>query len=720
MLSKTTKLLSVSLRLSKLAQFPALAPLSTGLLSINNFNQGFPTIKSFCTANTKLYSTKEDSDASASEQEEESSIKKETENTSQPNSLENFNISQKTKERLRANGINSLFPIQATTYDAILEGKDIIARDATGSGKTLSYVLPICEKFRADGLFKGKYSQAPLALVVLPTRELALQVTNVFNSVKHNEEDFRVLTVYGGADARPQIESARRGIEILVGTPGRLIDLIERGAIDLSKLKSIVLDEADHMLDMGFQEDIEKIYQKIEEQVGEKIQTMLHSATMPSWVHDVAKKYLRDDIIKVDLLKDKQVKMPKTVSHYAINCPYSKRNDTLADIVLCYGGQHARTIIFTETKKEANDILIEANIRQECQVLHGGIPQEQREVTFRAFREGKFKCLIATNVAARGLDIPEVDLIIQLDPPGDVDTYIHRAGRTARAGKSGVCVTLYSTKTIENLEQIERKAKFKFQKVGVPQPEDIIKASSRDIATSIKNVSHDVTSLFMEISQELIQELGAEEALSRALALVTGTTEKFKQRSLLSSNEGFVTYELNAEDELHDFRSVLTLIRDIFPPHLTNSIKDIKRFKNLKGAVFDLPEQHEEEFTRFMENVEEGFEFKKAEALPELEDYQKNRDTFSSNRGGSRNFGDRGGSRSFGERGGSRNFGDRGGRSDRFDTSERTQLRDSDDMQVFISSLGHDSTEQDIENFFTKSRLRVKRVKVLRGKFIIR
>lgn len=153
---------------------------------------------------------------------------------------------------------------------------------------------------------------------------------------------------------------------------------------------------------------------------------------------------MRTDYKKVDLVKD--YKTPTTVRHLAINCPYFSRNGAIGDIVLCYGGNHCRTIIFTETKKEANEIMLEANIKQECQVLHGDIPQKQREITFKGFRNGQFKCLIATNVAARGLDIPEVDLIVQLAPPKDIDTYVHRAGRTARAGRKGVCVTFYSKK----------------------------------------------------------------------------------------------------------------------------------------------------------------------------------------------------------------------------------------------------------------------------------
>ena len=694
MLSKTRKLISSSLKLykfgcqtsqtSQIVQAPAFALL-------NNVSYSF---KSFSSLNNVKFNFEKDQ----SDQEEVNSSAEgteETTTTTQVNSLENFDISPEGIAQLKSIGITSLFPIQAATYDYIFQGRDIIARDATGSGKTLSYSLPITERLRKEGKLNNKHGQQPFALVVLPTRELAIQVTNVVNSIKLEKDEFRVLTVYGGTDIRNQIDEARRGVEVLIGTPGRLIDLIERNAISLSKLETIVLDEADHMLDMGFQEDIEKIYEKIRDQVGEKsVQTMLHSATIPSWVHDVSKKYLREDLIKVDLLKNKQRKTPTTVQHLAINCPFSQRIDALADIVLCYGGKHARTIIFTETKKEANDIMMKANIRQECQVLHGDIPQQQREVTFQAFREGKFKCLIATNVAARGLDIPEVDLIVQMEPPTNVDTYIHRAGRTARAGKSGVCMTFFSKKESGDLENIEKKASFKFQKVGIPQPADIIKASSRDIAASIKHVPHEVVGLFKEISQELVNELGPEEALSRALAIISGTTEKFKQRSLLTSREGFITYEIYANKKVRSSSYIRGLFAENFSQELAESIKDIKNIQDGKGAVFDLPEQFEEEVIAFMEkNPECDFFLKKTETLPELEEGYSRDSPYRSSSSNNR--------RSSFEGYNSR--------------SSSSSFKSDDDVKVFVGSLADSVREDDLEEFFQREGLRARRVKLLKG-----
>jgi ATP-dependent RNA helicase DDX21 len=540
------------------------------------------------------------------------------------------------------------------------------------------------------------------------------------NKLKLSDREYRVTSLYGGSDITRQLDDIRRGTEFVVSTPGRLIDILERGAIDMSSLETIVLDEADMMLDMGFQEDIEKIYQKVQAQKDrQELQTMLLSATLPSWVHEASKKYLRDNIVKIDLLKDKGLKTPSTVKHLAIKCSSRDRNHTISDIALCYGGQHARTIIFTETKKEANSILMEANIRQECQVLHGDIPQQQREITFKAFREGKFKVLIATNVAARGLDIPEIDLVIQLDPPTDVETYVHRAGRTARAGKSGVCVTFYTNQHNEILEKIEHKAKLKFQKIGAPQPADIIKASGRDIAASIKMVPHEVVAMFKEISSELIEDLGPEEALSRALAIVTGTTEKFKQRSLITSNEGFVTYTIETETDFKGSNQVRDTLRDYLPSNIMDSIRTLKLFQNRNGAAFDIPHSEEENLNKVIRDLQsEEFVVQKAETLPELEEnfneVYNNRNMARSGSRGKYESRDRDFSR---DRDSSRNRG--GNRDNEFSRGgsnfARTKGNQNNGLKVHLGGLPYNADEQTIKDFFDSEGFNTNSVYILKN-----
>ena len=219
--------------------------------------------------------------------------------------------------------------------------------------------------------------------------------------------------------------------------------------------------------------------------------------------------------------------------------------------------------------------MLKGNLKQECQVLHGDIPQKQREITFQGFREGKFKCLIATNVAARGLDIPEVDLIVQLGPPKDVESYIHRSGRTARAGRKGVCITFYNRKQLLLVERIERIAKFKFKKIGAPQPSEIIEASARDIATSFAAVNNSVLIPFQKTAQDLIEEFTAEEALCRALAIISGHTKEIKQRSLLWAVEGYVTVVITTKEEVRSLSYIWGILRKNFTTNLVDSIKGI-------------------------------------------------------------------------------------------------------------------------------------------------
>jgi ATP-dependent RNA helicase DDX21 len=619
------------------------------------------------------------------------------------NKLENFKIHKKTITNLNALGIKFLFPIQAATYEAIYTGKDLIGRDKTGSGKTYSYAIPMIEQFRAAKIFAKKRGQTPFALIVVPTRELAIQVTNTFKTLVHEENEFKVLAVYGGTEVRQQVMDIRAGCDIAVGTPGRVIDMIERGTLKFADLRMVVLDEADQMLDMGFQEDVEKIYDNIfKAKKKEELQNLLFSATIPDWVHNATKKFLKADRTMVDLVTGRENKTPKSVKHYKINCPYQSRMGAIADIITCYGGNHSRTIIFCETKQEANDIMLQAKLKQDCQPLHGDIPQKQREVTFKAFKEGKVQVLIATNVAARGLDIPEVDLIVQLDPPKDVDTYIHRAGRTARAGRSGVCVTFYTKKQTHILERIERFAKIKYEAIGAPQPVDIIKANARDIVISMKNVPQEVLPLFTDIADELTEELGVREALCRALALISGCTEKFKQRSLLCSVEGYITYL--AENKI-DFRSpsyAWGFLKRHFAFDVTESIKGMRMWANCMGVAFDVPEQYAELFDKFIETQDEsnrGFILKKAETLPEFQDDPNGGGYRSTNNYRSYNNADykpeqsRGNGNSYG----GNSYGGNGGGN-----ATGSVLRSKDERKLFVGGLSFDSTDKDLKEFFNK------------------
>ncbi|XP_040589250.1 nucleolar RNA helicase 2-like [Mesocricetus auratus] len=407
---------------------------------------------------------------------ESSEAEKETTVEQKEEAFSNFPISEETVKLLRARGVNFLFPIQAKTFHHVYSGKDLIAQARTGTGKTFSFAIPLIEKLQ-DGLQGRKRGRAPQVLVLAPTRELANQVSKDFSDIT---KKLSVACFYGGTPYGGQIERMRSGMDILVGTPGRIKDHLQNGKLDLTKLKHVVLDEVDQMLDMGFADQVEEIlcvaYKKDSE---DNPQTLLFSATCPHWVFNVAKKYMKSTYEQVDLIGKKTQKAAITVEHLAIKCHWSERAAVIGDVIRVYSGHQGHTIIFCETKREAQELSQNSCIKQDAQSLHGDIPQKQREITLKGFRNGSFGVLVATNVAARGLDIPEVDLVVQSCPPKDVESYIHRSGRTGRAGRTGVCICFYQHKEEYQLAQVEQKAGIKFKRIGVPSATEIIKVRNK-------------------------------------------------------------------------------------------------------------------------------------------------------------------------------------------------------------------------------------------------
>lgn len=412
----------------------------------------------------------------------------------------------------------------------------------TGSGKTLAFSLPIVEYLRANHLFKTGQTQA---IILAPTRELALQIARTLSELKHHDNEYSVITVYGGTSINDQAHRLRKGVDIFVGTTGRVLDHLNRGNLrNFSQLKALILDEADQMLNMGFKEDVDKILEKIKESTETPPQFLLFSATVPSWIKDLAHNYLRPNWQMIDLAKNLKDKTQKNINHISISCPYHNRQQTLADLLIIYGGL-GQTIVFTSTKAEANTLILSDKINKDIEVMHGDIAQSQREVTLHRFKEHKFSVLVATDVASRGLDIPNVDLVIQVEPPKDVETYIHRAGRTARAGKAGTCITFWTAKQKSLVQNIERRAGIKFIPIGIPQPKDVIRATSRDTIKQLKTVNDDLLDLFTDAADELIalQDGDSRAALLKALAFISGChKEKLSERSLLSGQENYVTF----------------------------------------------------------------------------------------------------------------------------------------------------------------------------------
>ncbi|GMY23017.1 DEAD-box ATP-dependent RNA helicase 7-like [Fagus crenata] len=557
-----------------------------------------------------------------------------------PNAVSKFRISAKLKAKLKEKGIEALFPIQAMTFNTVLDGSDLIGRARTGQGKTLAFVLPIVESLTngaAKESRKTGYGRAPSVLVLLPTRELANQVHADFE-VYGGALGLMSCCLYGGAPYKSQEFNLKRGVDIVIGTPGRIKDHIERGNIDFSSLKFRVLDEADEMLRMGFVDDVELILGKVND--ASKVQTLLFSATLPQWVQQIAKKFLKVNKKTADLVGNEKMKASNNVRHIVLPCSSSARSQLIPDVIRCYSSG-GRTIIFTETKDSASKL---AGLLPGAGALHGDIQQSQREVTLKGFRSGKFMTLVATNVAARGLDINDVQLIIQCEPPRDVEAYIHRSGRTGRAGNTGVAVMLYDPRK-SNVSKIERESGVKFEHISAPQQADVAKAAGVDAAEMITQVSDSVIPAFKSAAQELMNTSGlpAVELLAKALAKAAGYTE-IKKRSLLASMENYVTVLLEAGSPFYTPSFAFSVMRRFLPEEKVAAVKDLALTADGKGAVFDIPAADLDTYLAGQENAA-NVRLEVLKALPPLKERE------DQPRGG--RFGDRRFSGGRGSRGGS-------------------------------------------------------------------
>lgn len=560
----------------------------------------------------------------------------------------NFALDKETITKLKARGVESLFPVQQASFRPMYKGKDMITQARTGTGKTLSFVLPLVSRMLKDGVPQERGRLATV-LVMAPTRELAVQINDDFKSVV-DANRFKVSCFYGGTSYFNQETEIRRGIDVLVGTPGRLMDLAEKGTLLLHKVRHVVIDEADRMLEIGFKDHMDKILGYCFEQE-KKPQFCLFSATMPSWVQQIAMKHMEKPK-RINLVTSVN-KTSSTVSHLAIRCMWQNRTEIIGDIVQQYSGKHGRAIVFTQTKAHANELSVSDFINQEAQVLHGDIVQKQRELRLQGFRDGKFQVLVATDVAARGLDIPQIDLVVQCEPPKDVDDYIHRSGRTGRAGRTGISVCLYNSKQEGMLNLVERQAGIKFTRVAPPQPIDLIESAASDAAKCLKQVPKAILPEFMSHAKELLENTPAEEVVAAALAHISGITE-IKKRSLLSTQEGFIAYEMTNSFEVRSPYYFWNALEEALGADFRAAISTMRLTEDKTGCVIDVPEKWQEHITNTWEDHKE-MTLSECTELPALEqfrnDYTANR---SFGRGGSRGYGGRGGNRGYG---GNRNGG---------------------------------------------------------------
>lgn len=384
-------------------------------------------------------------------------------------SFADFGVRQDISDALAAVGITSPFPIQELTLPVALSGQDIIGQAKTGTGKTLGFGLPTIQRVVGrddEGWADLEYPGAPQALILVPTRELAIQVGEDL-AIAAKLRNARVATLYGGVPIEPQAELLRRGLEVAVGTPGRIIDLYQQGFLNLKQVKIVVLDEADEMLDLGFQPSVEKILSYLPEDR----QSMLFSATMPGPVIAMARQYMTKPMRISAADPEDASKTKASIRQVVYRAHHLDKDEMIGRILRATG--RGRTVIFTKTKRDAARVAEElVNRGFAAAPLHGDLNQVAREQALKAFRTGKVDILVATDVAARGIDVEDVTHVINHRVPEDEKTYLHRTGRTGRAGNEGTAVTLVDWDDLPRWKVINDALE-----LGVPEPVETYSSS---------------------------------------------------------------------------------------------------------------------------------------------------------------------------------------------------------------------------------------------------
>ena len=364
-----------------------------------------------------------------------------------------FGFSKALLRTLADKGYSEPSPIQKAAFPELMLGRDLVGQAQTGTGKTAAFALPLLERLESG-------QKTPQALVLAPTRELAMQVAESFKAYSAGHPHLKVLAVYGGTDFRSQISALRRGVDVVVGTPGRVMDHMRQGTLDTSGLRSLVLDEADEMLRMGFIDDVEWIL----DQLPEQRQVVLFSATMPPEIRRLSKRYLKDPAEVTIRTKDQE---GKRIRQRSITVPMPHKLEALQRVLDACGGEGV--IIFARTKAITLTVAetLEAGGHQVA-VLNGDVPQNQRERTVERLRSGSVDILVATDVAARGLDVERIGLVINYDMPFDSEAYVHRIGRTGRAGRTGEAVLFVTPRERRFIRNLERATGQPIEAMEVP------------------------------------------------------------------------------------------------------------------------------------------------------------------------------------------------------------------------------------------------------------
>lgn len=417
--------------------------------------------------------------------------------------FDDIGISQEVKKAVSDMGFEEASPIQSQAIPYILEGVDIIGQAQTGTGKTAAFGIPLIE-------MNETHNREIQAIVLCPTRELSIQVAEEIKKLSKYKDELYVLPVYGGQAIVRQIKALKKGVHIVIGTPGRVIDHIKRGTLKTDHIKTLVLDEADEMFDMGFRDDIEFIVNKIPEDR----QTIFFSATMPNEIMKFAQKYQKNpQVIKV---VHKELTVPK-IEQYYFEVKESIKTEILSRLLDIYNPKLA--LVFCNTKKRVDDLVMQLQARGYfADALHGDLKQPQRDKVMAKFRNGNIDILIATDVAARGIDVDDIDIVFNYDVPQDVEYYVHRIGRTARAGREGKAFSFATGRDMYKIKDIQKYTKTKISRQEIPTLSDVEKKQTNILLEKIKHeIDAGQLSKYEKIINILLEEEYNSTSISSAL-----------------------------------------------------------------------------------------------------------------------------------------------------------------------------------------------------------
>lgn len=444
---------------------------------------------------------------------------KESEATGPINGFESLGLPANVLAAVKKVGFETPSPIQAQTIPVLMEGHDVVGLAQTGTGKTAAFALPILSRIDLD-------VRQPQALVLAPTRELALQVADSFQSFASSLGGIHVLPIYGGQAYGIQLSGLRRGAQIIVGTPGRVIDHLEKGSLDISDLRFLVLDEADEMLNMGFQEDVERILADTPEDK----QVALFSATMPNGIRRIAREYLREP---KEISVKSETRTNTNITQRYLSVAHRNKLDALTRILEVT--EFEAMIMFVRTKHETEELAEKLRARGfSAAAINGDIAQAQRERTVDQLKDGRLDILVATDVAARGLDVERISHVLNYDIPNDTESYVHRIGRTGRAGRSGEAILFVTPRERRMLRSIERATNAPLNEMDLPTVDEVNESRKRKFADSITNaLEHAEVAVFRKLVKEYSEEHDVPlEDIAAALATEASSGDEFFMKEL--------------------------------------------------------------------------------------------------------------------------------------------------------------------------------------------